>query len=448
MPPDESHRPRRIWLSLTALFALLLGLLVYLYAFYDIPPPDPALYQVQFKPVPPGENALEAFARETKAMADACRQDWIDRTLDNDALRLMQPGCDPELKAYIDQHRPFLDRFWKLVNEAPRPLLFEGVNEDIDFRQNHISSEVCLQGARLAHIDVRWRVLTGDKSSAIEDALKLCAFAKELQTDDCLLLHWVSFLSIHIDVTESMGYYLSVADMTPSAVGLVLKRVQQNEPDPKHLARALRIVLLGAVNTWKQMSGQLPNVLPPDWKADWAWWEEFQFKPNMTIQEATFLIQPIIDDLENHDWPAALRASEKLFKTIESLAGRISWRQELHPNAKGQDLIRLMLNHSICVTVLVRNIRHYRCLQTALALRLYELEKGELPSAVEALVPHHLPALPQDPVTGAPLKWNRQTGRIYSVGESGKDDGGGFGSESQNLVEKDWGIVYPWRPSN
>jgi hypothetical protein len=84
-----------------------------------------------------------------------------------------------------------------------------------------------------------------------------------------------------------------------------------------------------------------------------------------------------------------------------------------------------------------------RCLQSALALRVDEAEVGRLPETLGDLVPKFLPAVPEDPLTGAALKWNPQTKRIYSVGEDGRDDGGDFEPERNMKGQNDWGMVYP-----
>jgi len=62
--------------------------------------------------------------------------------------------------------------------------------------------------------------------------------------------------------------------------------------------------------------------------------------------------------------------------------------------------------------------------QLMLALKAYTVEKGELPSSLEALVPDYLKALPIDPFDGGPLKYSRQKRVLYCVGRDGRDLGG------------------------
>ena len=59
-----------------------------------------------------------------------------------------------------------------------------------------------------------------------------------------------------------------------------------------------------------------------------------------------------------------------------------------------------------------------------LALRAFELETGELPSSLTALVPRYLDAIPSDAFDGQPLRYSREQRKLWSVGSNRVDDGG------------------------
>ncbi len=76
-----------------------------------------------------------------------------------------------------------------------------------------------------------------------------------------------------------------------------------------------------------------------------------------------------------------------------------------------------------------KNVRHVttlRCAQAACAVERYQRKHQSLPPTLEALVPQFLDAIPQDPLSGQPLKYRiRGEGYVvYGVGEDGTDDGG------------------------
>ncbi len=66
---------------------------------------------------------------------------------------------------------------------------------------------------------------------------------------------------------------------------------------------------------------------------------------------------------------------------------------------------------------------HQRILQVVLAAYLYRHERGQFPNNLEALVPRYLPAVPQDPFDGQPLRYRWENGalRLWSVGSDLKD---------------------------
>ncbi len=62
--------------------------------------------------------------------------------------------------------------------------------------------------------------------------------------------------------------------------------------------------------------------------------------------------------------------------------------------------------------------------RSVLALHAYRLDHGDYPDALDALVPSYLAAAPTDPFDGAPLRYSRQTLRVWSVGTDRVDAGG------------------------
>lgn len=80
-----------------------------------------------------------------------------------------------------------------------------------------------------------------------------------------------------------------------------------------------------------------------------------------------------------------------------------------------------------------RGLANRRLAATCLAFRLYALDHGgKLPEKLGDLVPAYLPSVPLDPLAagGTALRYineqaDPQRPRVYSVGEDGKDEGGG-----------------------
>ncbi len=77
--------------------------------------------------------------------------------------------------------------------------------------------------------------------------------------------------------------------------------------------------------------------------------------------------------------------------------------------------------------------------QARLALRAWQSEHGSLPEDLEDLVPGYLDAVPVDAFDGRPLRYERQAGRMWSVGSDLRDRGGRLEEGEDPLRE----IVFP-----
>jgi hypothetical protein len=87
-----------------------------------------------------------------------------------------------------------------------------------------------------------------------------------------------------------------------------------------------------------------------------------------------------------------------------------------------------------------REDAEHRLLLTHIALKRFQLARGELPESLAQLMPEYLPDVPQDPFSEGPLVYRREPMGylLYSVGHNGRDDGG-VPSEQNNLIERDHG---------
>ena len=90
----------------------------------------------------------------------------------------------------------------------------------------------------------------------------------------------------------------------------------------------------------------------------------------------------------------------------------------------------------------------------ACALERYRLAKGQFPDTLEALLPRFVDKLPQDLVSGEPMKYRRDADGgclLYAVGWNGKDEGGqtvrpASRSKSPDPAQGDW--VWTGPPRN
>jgi hypothetical protein len=77
----------------------------------------------------------------------------------------------------------------------------------------------------------------------------------------------------------------------------------------------------------------------------------------------------------------------------------------------------------------------------ALAMRVYEVDRGRRPERLDELVPKYLPFLPKDPFAsdGRPIGYNPRTEHplLYSVGPNGVDEQGQYGLREDGYMDRD-----------
>ncbi len=82
-----------------------------------------------------------------------------------------------------------------------------------------------------------------------------------------------------------------------------------------------------------------------------------------------------------------------------------------------------------------------RMAAAAVAIRLFQIDRGRRPEGLAELVPKYLPAVPADPFAdrARPLSYlpAARPALLYSIGPDGKDDGGRFDADDDGLADRD-----------
>jgi hypothetical protein len=147
------------------------------------------------------------------------------------------------------------------------------------------------------------------------------------------------------------------------------------------------------------------------------------FRPMLGSDAAAYLraLSSVVAAASEEDLPSAM-AKLEFPSRPESSVGRL-----LHPfTTWGTSYTRALHLH-------FRGVAGLRMAGTALAHRMYELDKGQPPARLEDLVPDYLAAVPKDPfdANGGPIRMGRWGGRelLYSLGGLGKDLGGQYAED-------------------
>jgi hypothetical protein len=84
-----------------------------------------------------------------------------------------------------------------------------------------------------------------------------------------------------------------------------------------------------------------------------------------------------------------------------------------------------------------------RATRIFIALRCYQLDHGELPETLDALVPDYLDAVPLDDFDGTPMKYSKANKVVYAVGTDLADDGGRAQDDREGVLpDPGYDLIY------
>ncbi len=276
--------------------------------------------------------------------------------------------------------------------------------------------------ALLAHAD-------GRSDDVLRRVNQLLTQAEHLATDPAFVItHLVAVIgeAWAYDTIERSSATLALGEpgstSRRSAAGLI-SRLLEEQSVVQRMRRAMQMerlsnldaareCLTGFPETYFSLVGASPTALT-SWIAT-AVTPMHALDALRSLDDADAAIQAA----EQPDYPAARR---KIRAYSADLSG---WPQRL---ARG--LSRTLYSDWTNATrIRAFALFRRRAAATALAIRLYEIDYGERPLALDELVPQYLPAVPRDPfsATGEPVRYLpwEYPARLYSVSDNGRDDGG------------------------
>ena len=160
-------------------------------------------------------------------------------------------------------------------------------------------------------------------------------------------------------------------------------------------------------NTWKNGVALFNRfIYAPVWK--FAWKDQDKLHALRNWQRILVLLRS--------QGPQSFPSLDELSERPESFYDRIRYlASSLLGNGPG--MVRRTLDAEAARNLVV----------AAVAIRRFQLARGELPGSLSELVPRYLAAVPIDPFDGDPLRYRREangTYLLYSIGRDGRDEHG------------------------
>jgi hypothetical protein len=404
---------------LGALLVIGLGVTIAVHvsgALRDAPPPDDTDLQVQRLDIPPEENAftyLELIDGLLYWPEDEEREAVLVAALEGDAW-------DEEAVAEL------LERNAEALAELDRALACGQmqVPAAVSYETQLPYLPRWRDLARITCLRARSLLIEGRDREAFGQLMDGVRFGHMIQRARGGVIHCFVGASIKGTTLQTMGQVLGDAELPAVALCDYTDRLAGYGADEEGYARAFRseyaamTEMVDIVVADPKGVEQIGSFSP----VSSLLLRGHLFKPNQTKRVFAATCRAIA---ENTSRTFANRDSSAIPQVPEALLSE-HWLKTLGtPNAIGWVLFAM-------VTPAYERVHEQKCMDNVrvgatrvmLALRAYQIERGELPQTLEALVPDYLDAVPLDDFDGEPLRYSRERRVVYSVGTDLRDAGG------------------------
>ena len=269
-----------------------------------------------------------------------------------------------------------------------------------------------LQAAWLQLIGARRAAAAGRRAEAAETALRLAEAGQRLEASAGLSIQYFAGSILKLQALEELRR-AAAAGLPAQAASGARARLAPLRPSEDGFRRALRSEYMLLADTLRRVESGQPvrgRVMPS------SLGRKLTFKPNRTLALYAQDYRGWIADVGRcaAREPRPRKSTVRLM--LESLAGGNLGGRLLHENSAAPDFPRLALR-------LCEERFYLGATEVALAAAAFASAKGRRPESPAELVPDQLPALPQDPYVGGPLRYVPATGALVAGGTDfdGKD---------------------------
>lgn len=440
-PEQEAKKDtRRAWKFVVAAFVLVFGLFVSVMLFYDCPPPDDSSIMPKFTESPGGHNPLAVFLAEVKGDSLKASYDAL-----SGEAQSRDKGTEAEIKDYLAKQTVPIQAFEKLMQTDRVTWRWPGgaARALTSFKNDHALA--CSIMGKLLRLKVHVEASEGRMEDALNTSLQLLHFGSGLERSEGTTIDHLVAITVGAIGKQSLEQVLLSGKADPLLLAEIQKEVTGLESRRQDFIMTVKMEALffkNAITLLKRKDAAADQL--EGWLAVIA----HLTKPNLTQASRIYYISPVIDGYAM-SWKEGWRVTLKMEQEHEEFCK--NWfRSWISPNAGGNYMSRLALPSTLRLYAKsIVGVTMTRQIDLMLAMRRYELEQGELPDTLEALVPKYISAVPLDPFDEAPMRWNATKKVIYGVGEDGKDEGGkpnyNGKSRGQTFCQRpDVSMIYWW----
>lgn len=392
-----------------ALFTLfvLLPFTLFMLPVWDGPLPDDADLLVPIREIPDETNAFPLFMKAHEALRLTTheeRRDWAD-----------DPGAfQDEIQKYIDENQVAWEYLARGLARGdlqgpwrPTEPIVPGVTEYLE-----LTTALMLLSETAPLMEDRVRFL-----------VKLEGVAGILRHDEGPLINELIRRAVEALFHGALRKAARDPAFPVRELHDLVRRLEDKSPDVRRQVKMMQLEYQFLLNHQHPMDeDSLSFFLEEHPMQGFLLSAGYVYQPNNSLR----LIHEIYQEKIAMTGLGSAGGAPTRLATLEwELGARRPWTPQGGYNRMGRQLVLSYfegLNHT--QQQMKRSRATHAATLLVCALNLWHREHGELPERLEELVPTHLSELPADPWDGAPMRFNRDTARVYALGDNLTDHGG------------------------
>jgi hypothetical protein len=409
--------------------------------FHDGPPPDltrftqPAHDPVAFAEVKKLTDEIRANFKEYKPADPGDPEEYpIDETKELDVLALQRDAnAVRALRRHLKENEKPLAAAHRLITlekiafEPPLPGNAFATPTGAIFGIKH--------SFRLIHRETLLAGIEKQNEPAWDTLVEELYFLRRSENAHITLITGLTLLAAE-GIDQSAANDLAAFEKNPERIRKFLTVMEDNRPDPLQFKSALSVEFLGFADTVLPSRGgkiNLRDLFTMGFglgAAKPATMMEWLKESPKHLRDGWLVINTLPNDTA-YEYGKTL--DRELAVTIPNRTKTTPTQSEwglwlLARNSGGTDILNKIAGNifTLIRSKYFQNVARHDLTRLALAIRVYQLTHNDnRPATLAALAPDILPRIPTDVFAGGTaFRYDSATGKVWSVGVDGKDDGG------------------------
>ena len=277
--------------------------------------------------------------------------------------------------------------------------------------------------ARLASLQAAYYLSKGDKTSALQEALRIVDFGSFIQEGHkAYLMGYLIGQAVQTIGLRRVQAIIGSVEITSLEGRRIIKRLERQNTRNSAFSRALK-------DEYDFPLQMIQNMLAGSFIGD----ETFLVR----VQRMPYFLHPNrTRSIAAQEYRAlsqqAIRSCNEMQFSQEQY---VPWYEWFRPNGTGR-VAFAYLGSSNYESYFMRKCLvnfYFSATQTLVGLKAYRSRYGTLPNTLNELVPVYLLYVPSDDFDARPIRYSKQQKWLYSVGSNYKDEGGKLSAIRRDL---------------